>query len=272
MKRVFEMVMLLMLAYPGVFAQNLGTTFQLTPYFDLHSYTWQEFDDNGAEALKESGPKYAFGVLSRYAFLQKRTLYVELDLQYTFGTVDYQGYKFDLQTGQRTPFTTQTGYWNFEVATNAGYIIVLSKRFQLTPLAGCGYEVWNREIAIGDPSGYDEFYSVFFGSVGANATYVAGSNVQIFGAFILKVPFSIAETIDRFPRGQPQHTGLSLSPGINPRIALHIGASLYRVFVLLGFETWTLSKSPAVVGGLHQPESTRVQFGAKLGYTIGVME
>lgn len=252
-------------------SQNLGSTFQLTPYFNLHGYTWKEFDDNGAEALKESGPKFAFGVVPRYSFLQEKNLYVEMEVQYTFGTVDYQGYKFDLQTGQRTPFTTETGYWNFSLATNVGYIIVLSRTFQLTPVAGFGYEVWNREIAIGDPSGYDELYSVFLGHLGASGTYVAGPRFQLFGGFMLKIPFSMSETIDTFPRGQPQYTNLSLSPGMNPRIAFHIGGSVYRVFAVFDFETWTLSKSPAVQGGLHQPESSRMHFGFKLGYTIGVM-
>jgi hypothetical protein len=252
-------------------AQNLGSAFQITPYFNLHGYTWKEFDDNGAEALKESGPKFAFGVVPRYSFLQKKNLFVEMDMQFTFGSVDYQGFKFDLQTGQRTAFTTTTGYTNFELATNAGYIIELSRTFHLTPIAGFGYEVWNREIAIGDASGYDELYSVLHGNIGGTGTYVASSSFQFFFGFMLKIPFSISETIDKFPRGQPQQTNLSISPGVNPRFAFHIGGSVYRVFAMIDFETWTLSRSPDLQGGLHQPESTRMHFGIKLGYTIGVI-
>jgi hypothetical protein len=258
------------LIHPLGYPQNLGSTFQFTPYFNIHGYTWKEFDNNGAEALKESGPKFAFGVLPRYAFLPKKNLYIEMDVRYTFGSVDYQGFKFDLQTGQRTPFTTQTGYWNLEIAANAGYIIELSRTFQLAPLAGFGFEVWNREIATGDPSGYDELYSVFMGNIGGSATFVAHSNFQLFGSFIVKMPFTLSEAIDRFPRGQPQQTNLSLSPGINPRFAFHIGGSLYRVFAVFDFETWTLSRSPDVQGGLHQPESTRMHFGIRLGYTIAM--
>jgi hypothetical protein len=272
MKRQLVLLVSLMLVEATfTYSQNHQTTFQITPYFNLHGYTWKEFDDNGAEALKESGPKYALGMLSRYSFLQKRNLFVETDLQYTLGSVDYEGFKFDLQTGQRTPFTTQTGYSNFELTTNAGYIIELSKTFQLTPVAGFGYEVWNREIAKGDPSGYDELYSVFMGNIGGNATFVANSNFQLFFGFIMKMPLTISETIDKFPRGQPQQTNVAISPGINPRFAFHIGGSVYRVNAVFDFETWTLSRSPDVQGGLHQPESTRTHFGIKLGYTIGVL-
>lgn len=271
MKHTSRLFVLFMLLCSGVFAQNLGSSFQITPYFNLHGYTWKEFDDNGSEALKESGPKFAFGVVPRFSFLHKKNLYIEVDLQYTFGSVDYQGHKFDLQTGQRTPFTTQTGYTHFEVAANTGYIITLSRTFQLTPVAGFGYEVWNRELASGDPSGYDELYSVFLGSIGGNGTYVASNNFQLFFGFKVKMPFSISETIDKFPRGQPQYTNLSISPGINPKLAFHIGGSVYGVLAVFDYETWTLSRSPNVQGGLHQPESSRTHFGIRLGYTIGVM-
>jgi len=88
--------------------------------------------------------------------------------------------------------------------------------------------------------------------------------------FMLKFPFSISETIDRFPRVQSQKFNVNISPGSNPRFAVQVGGSVYRVFAVFDFETWTLSKSPESQG-LHQPESTRAHFGIKLGYTIGLM-
>ncbi len=261
----------LLLALESANAQHLNTTFQITPFLNVHGYTWKEFDDNGTEALKETGPRFAFGAISRYSFLVKKNMFIEMDLCYTIGTVDYQGFKFDLQTGQRTPFTTQTGYSHFEVAANAGYDIGLSRTFLLTPIAGFGYEVWNRDIAINDPSGYAELYTVFLGNLGSNATYIATGNFQLFFGVTVKFPFSISETIDKFPRGQPQQTNVSISPGVNPRLGFHLGGSAYRVFAMFDFETWTLSRSPDVQGGLHQPESTRMRFGVRLGYTIGVI-
>jgi hypothetical protein len=263
-------VALFISASASVFAQNFDATFQITPYFALHGYTWKEFDDNGSEALKESGPRFSFGVLPRFSFLRQKNLFAEMDLQYTFGTVDYEGFTFDLQTGQRTPYTTQTAYSNFEMTTSAGYIVELSKMFQLTPVAGFAYEVWNRDIANGGPLGYDEKYSVFLGHIGVSGTYIVNNRFQFFAGFILKFPFSISETIDRFPRVQSQKFNVNISPGSNPRFAVQVGGSVYRVFAVFDFETWTLSRSPESQG-LHQPESKRTHFGIKLGYTIGVI-
>jgi hypothetical protein len=270
MKRQFGLIVLFVLLSVSGYAQNLRETFQITPYFNLHGYVWKEFEDSGTEALKESGPRYSFGALSRYSFLQKKNLFVEIDAQYTLGTVDYEGFTFDLQTGQRNPYTTQTAYWNLDAAVNVGYILAVGNTFQLTPLAGFGYEIWNRDISNGGPIGYDELYSVLLGRVGVSGTYLPNNYFQIFGGFILAIPFSISETIDRLPRVQSQKFNINLNPGINPRFAFHVGGSVYRVFAVFDFETWTLSKSPESQG-LHQPESTRTHFGIKLGYTIGVI-
>ncbi len=270
MKRNYCLIALLILASTSVFAQNLGSTFQITPYVDLHGYTWKEFDDNGSEALKESGPRFSFGVMPRYSFLHNKNLYIEIDMQYTLGTVDYQGFTFDLQTGARTPFTTKTTYSHFTMVIDAGYIVGLSKKFQLTPVAGFGYEVWNRDIGNGAPNGYDEKYSVVLANVGVNGTFIMSRSAQLFAGFFLRIPLSFSETIDRLPRVGSQKFNIELSPGMNPRFVVQAGGSMYRAFAMLYFETWTLSKSPEVQG-LHQPESTRTHFGIKLGYTIGLI-
>lgn len=270
MKTICLFVALFISASSNVFAQNLGSTLQITPYFDLHGYSWKEFDTNGSEALKESGPRFSFGVLPRYSFLQKRNLYFEMDLQYTLGTVDYEGFTFDIQTGARTPYTTQTSYSNFEATLNAGYIAELSKTFQLSPVAGFGFEVWNRDIGNGNPLGYDEKYSVFLTNVGVNGTFIVTPKIQFFSGVTIRFPLSISESIDRVPRVNSQKFNITLSPGSKPRFLVQVGGSIYRVFAMLYFETWTLSKSPEVQE-LHQPESTRTHFGVKLGYTLGLM-
>ncbi len=251
-------------------AQKAGRTFEITPYGSLQGFSWQEFDDNGSEALKESGPRYAFGVLSRYAFLQKRNLYVEMDLQYTVGTIDYAGFTFDLQTGARTPYKTQTAYSGYEATVNAGYDAELSRTFRLSPVVGFAFEGWLRNIGNGDPAGYDEQYTTFLASVGVIGTYVVTPQVRFSSGVSLKFPLSLSESIDRVPRENSQKFNVTLSPGRNPRFLVHGGGTLYRVFVMLYFETWTLSKSPEVQE-LLQPESKRAHFGIKVGYSFGLM-
>jgi hypothetical protein len=262
--------LLVVLGSANLSAQNLHTTFQITPYVDIHGYSWKEFDNAGAELLKESGPRFSFGVVPRFSFLQKKNLYTEMDFRYALGTVDYDGFVQD-QTGARTPFTTQTVYAGFKLSATIGYNAELSRTFEVTPVVGFGYEFWKRDLANGGPNGYDEKYTVVLGSAGVIGTYVLTPNAQFFSAFLLEFPFSISESIDRYPRVNTTHFNIELSPGNNPRFIVQAGASVYRVLGVLYFETWTLSKSPDVQGGLHQPESTRKYFGIKVGYTIGVM-
>ncbi|MBM2846643.1 MAG: hypothetical protein HW407_1955 [Bacteroidetes bacterium] len=263
-------LLFIVLGVSTALTQNLGQTFQIAPYVGLYDYTWKEFDDNGSEALKESGSRFSFGAVPRYSFLRAKDLYAEMDLQFTSGTVEYTGFVMDLQTGARTPFTTKTAYFNFEVTASAGYIVELTKSFQLTPVAGFGFELWNRDIANGGPNGYDEKYSVALANIGVNGTYILNHNIQVYSGILLKFPLSISESIDRLPRVGTQVSDINLSPGSNPRFAIQVGGSVYQVFAVLYFETWTLSKSPDVKG-LHQPESTRKFFGLKVGYTIEVI-
>ncbi len=251
-------------------AQTLDVPFQLTPYVAVQGFSWQEFDDNGSEALKESGPRFSVGVLSRYSFLQKRSLYVEVDLQYALGTVDYKGFAFDLQTGARTPYNAKSSYSNFEATLSAGYVAEVSKTFRLSPVAGFGFEGWLRDVGNGDPAGYDEKYSVFLANVGVNGVFIVTPKVQFFSGVVVKFPLSLSESIDRLPRVNSQKFNINLTPGSNPRFLVHAGGSIYGVFTLLYFETWTLSQSPEVQG-LLQPESKRVHFGIKLGYSLGLM-
>lgn len=253
----------------SMFAQPFRPTFEITPYGGLHGYGWKEFDANGQQALKESGPRYQFGVLSRVSFLRDRQLFVDADLRYTTGLVDYDGFLMD-QLGNRTPYTTKTGYSGFEATASTGYAFKLASDAYLAPLAGFGFEFWNRDLDNGGPQGYDEKYTVVLATVGTEFVYLVSPSYRMFSMVGMRLPLSISESINLAARGQGGPADINLSPGINPRFIVQAGGTVYSVHVSFFFETWTLSASPADKG-FHQPESTRTYFGLNIGYTIGVM-
>jgi hypothetical protein len=266
MKKTF--ILFFFVLFNVSFAQNLSETFQITPYASIHGFSWKEFSSTGAEDLKEAGPRFSFGVVPRFSFLQRNTMFTELSINYTFGTVDYDGFLMD-QLGNRTPYTNKTAYSSFEIAADAGYIFELSKSLQLAPVAGFGFEYWNRDLDNGGPRGYDEKYSVFLANVGVRGTYILTRNFQFFSGFLLEIPLSISESVNLAARGQGGPADISLNPGINPRYIIEVGGSVYRIVVVMYFETWTLSES-GIDKGFRQPESTRKLFGLRIGYSIGL--
>lgn len=249
------------------FAQNLGGTFHVTPYFTLQGFKWEEFDNKGRSALKETGPLYAFGVVSRFSLPTARSVFAELDLQYAMGVVDYDGFIVTTQ-GVRSPYRTSTGYAHFEGTLSIGYTFRLFGAVELAPVAGFGIEFWNRDLDNGGPNGYDEQYSVSVGDVGVNVAYIHSKNFQVFSGVQLGFPLSLSEVVDLSTRGRSQLPILNLNPGINPRVLLHAGASISRVLIDVYVETWNLSESD-ISNGYYQPYSTRTRYGVKVGFAFG---
>ena len=247
-------------------AQNFGTQFQITPYSEFKIYNWKEFQDNGSLFLEESGLLFQEGFTGRISFLKAKNLYVEPDLKFFFGKVDYDG-SLQTQGGGLQPYKSKTAYFGLIFNANAGYIITLSKNFQIAPVAGLGIEYYNRDLDDGGQYGYDEKYTIFKFRIGGNGTYLLNKNIQIFSGLYLKIPISISESIDLASRGQGGPSDISLSPGKNPIFYIEAGTSIYRAFFKIYFESWTLSKSEPDRGYL-QPESVRKLFGIVLGYTL----
>ncbi len=261
------MIILNTIAVSTGYSQNINQRFQLTPYFNLKGYSWKEFSDTGNEDLSESGTLYDLGGIARYGFTKDMRLYGSADLQFYFGSVGYSGFQFNLQTGERTPYTTNVGYFGVGLDLSSGYDFKIAKSFELTPFAGFGIEYWSRDIGKGSPGGYIEKYTTFSLDLGVRGTYVMDRNSSFFSSLHLNVPVSISESVDLSSIGQP--SDISLSPGINPRFHITLGGSFYSTFVELYFDTWTLSKSGEDRGFL-QPESTRKNYGMRIGYTFAI--
>ena len=258
-------LMLFVLFIDISFAQSSKSSFSFTPYVKLNSFGWKEFDDNGAEALSESGFLFGFGSNAEYAFTKKKNIFIIGDFQMYFGKVDYDGFLFDQQTGQRTPYSNKTGYFGLEFSAISGYKIKTSKEFLLIPIAGLGKEYWTRDLDDGGQYGYDEDYTSILFNLGIFGDYLVDKNVTLFSKFMLKIPLSLSEYVDATSRGNASPADVNLNPGKNPRIYFETGVNFSQVLIVGYFETWTLSKSEPDKNFL-QPESVRTWFGLKVGY------
>ncbi len=245
-------------------AQNLNESFQTTFYTDLRVYTWEEFDDNGAQNLSETGSLFGFGVVPKIALNDSKNFFLRGDFTMYFASVGYNGFTFD-QLGNQTPFTTNTNYFGFEATPELGYNFALSKEFDLTPVTGPGFEHWSRGINGGNAPGYTENYSVFLWDITAEGTYKVDKDIQFIPWFGLRFPLSFSESVDLSQDQGP--SDISLSPGTSPRIRFGLDGSFYRAFASLSFETWSIGKSPQDQNYL-QPNSSRKIFMIKVGYTM----
>ena len=244
---------------------DVNPTFELTPRVDWRYFTWTELAPNGATALTESGSLLVLGLDPRIAFGPRKRFFVEADTSFYLGTVDYDGAQ---QNG--VPVKSKTGYFGLELAPTAGYVFSLGPRFQLTPMAGLGFEYWNRDVGDGDVRGYDEKYTVYRIQTGLRGTYLLNRDFRFYSTLQLKIPVSISESVRVGARGVGPAVDVSLSPGISPAILVEGGTNIRGIVnVALYFETWTLTKSNLDKGFL-QPDSTRKLFGIRVGHSFSL--
>jgi len=249
---------------PAEASADVNPTFELTPRVDWRFFNWTEFGPTGAQNLSESGSLFVFGLDPRFAFGPKKRFFVEADTSVYLGKVDYDGAQLN-----GVPVKSKTGYFGFDLAPTAGYVFSLGSRFQLTPMAGFGFEYWNRDVGDGDVRGYDEKYTVYRIQTGVRGTYLLNRNVRFYSTLQLKVPLAISESVRVGARGVGQPVDISVSPGISPAILVEGGSTIYGFNVALYFETWTLTKSNQDKGML-QPDSTRKLFGLRVGHSFSL--
>jgi len=251
------------------FAQRSKSDFTLKPYLKLNSFGWKEFGDSGNELLTESGLLIGLGTAADYALTKKRNLFIGGDFQLYFGKVGYDGFLFNPQNGQQTPYNSNTGYFGLELSANSGYKAKISKIFIFTPIAGLGLEYWTRDLDDGGQYGYDEDYTAILFNLAAKGDYTAAKNLILFAMVMFKIPIALSEYVDASSRGLASPVDVNLNPGKGLRLYFEFGVNVSKLLFTGYVETWTLDKSPPDKT-FHQPESTRTLFGLKMGYAFNM--
>jgi hypothetical protein len=258
---LLAMLMSICCAFPAA-AASLE---EVTPYFSVQHYTWEEFN-NGRRLLKESGELVAAGVLVGASTDSSVTLRAKAEL--FGGVVDYDG---ETQAPNPIPVQTDVNYFGVRNEFDLGYRAA-SGPLRIEPFAGLGYRWWLRDLedstaATGQPvSGYTEDWLTGYGRLGARGSYRPSDLVALFAEGGALYPFYTGNTVDFVGAGK-----VTFRPRGKVSGFAEAGAAWRYLRLSLYYEGFRWGKSPvkSVAGvGFLQPESTSDVLGVTLGWNF----
>ncbi|MFW5975535.1 MAG: hypothetical protein ACOCP6_02120 [Desulfosalsimonas sp.] len=119
-------------------ASGFCTDFEV--YGKIEHFRWKEYD-GGSELLEESGPVYSVGGIADFPLAEPVS--VKLRGELFGGSVDYDG---ETQPPESYPVTTDTDYLGAKLEADLGWDITVTEKLTLTPFAGIGARLWERDI------------------------------------------------------------------------------------------------------------------------------
>lgn len=264
----FQIILLFNANDAFLLAQTNKKLIEVTPQIVLKSFYWGEYNDKSVQLLEEQGMHYGGGFVSKFKFSRFLDLYTKLDLYYSTGLIDYNGFLQDAQ-GNTEPYKSKTDYRELETSISFGYDFTLAEYFVIAPEFGFQFEYWNRDIDNGGQYGYDEVYNMLSINFGSNFIFPLGNSSEIFFNILGRYPILIEESIDLASRGQGGPADINLEPGANLGLNLELGATVYGAFLSFYYDYLLFSKSK-LDQGYFQPESDRSIVGLRLGYTFSI--
>jgi len=233
------------------------------------SFTWREFDDAGAQLLKESGPRYGLGVAYAHEFPIHLTLRPRIEL--SGGAVDYDG-----RTQAGVPVATTTNYFGIKAEMDLGGRIKLWPGAVFEPFAGIGIRSWSRDIKDGTAAngtlaiGYTEQWSTIYGRLGFRGEQSLGQKNNLFMLAGVKLPVYTENYIND---ANISYGAITLKPGNKPSLFAEAGVKLNIFKISAFYDSMRFKKSPIVmvydpywgVVGYYQPKSESDMIGVKVG-------
>ena len=233
-------------------------------YGHVENFEWKEFDDDGSRILKESGP--LFGIGGSLDFDTRKGIHLEGLGDAFFGRVDYDG-----ATQAGDPLTSETEYAGLLAEANVVVPLNIGPSFTVSPYGGAGGRMWRRELEdSGEASGYVEYWSTFYGTLGIRAAARISAKAELYGKAAVKMPFYNQVSYDFSNIGGPDD--VEVEPGKKAGPYAEIGVTIGN-FMLAGFyEQMKFDKSDqAEIGDdiiVWQPESEATIFGVRAGVTF----
>lgn len=191
---IITVVMLCSMVLPGIPAADAVTNDEYTVTIGPQDFTWKEFGDDGSRLLKESGTLFAIDFSYWREFQDHMT--VKPAAQLFSGTVDYEGH-----TQSGIPANTEVDYFGIKLQGDVGYLARMGS-FSLEPFGGIAFRTWSRDIndsttIFGSPViGYTEWWTMFYGRVGARANLDFSKTFSMFAEAGLKLPIDTTNYID----------------------------------------------------------------------------
>lgn len=150
-------------------------------YLKAESFTWKEFDDDGDQLLKESGPLFGIGSATKFNF---DPLTLKVKGEFFGGRVDYDG-----QTQGGIPVDSDTDYWGLNIGVDLGWKFVLSEDFSVEPFVGPATKYWNRDIkSTDDAIGIEERWWIVYARAGLHGDRTISDRLKIFAEGGIRIP------------------------------------------------------------------------------------
>ena len=252
----------------GISDVHAFTRGDIDVYGLAESFTWREFDNAGAQLLKESGPRYGVGISYTQEFSNHLTLKPRIELN--GGSVDYDG-----QTQAGVPVSTTTDYFGIKFEVDLGNRIRPSQDFILEPFGGIGIRSWARDIKDSTASdgtsaiGYTENWTTFYGRIGLRGEQSFGQKKNLFLMAGVKLPLYTENYINDV---NISSQAITLRPGNEPSLFAEAGVKLDRFKISAFYDSMRFRKSPIVTAysggvlmGFYQPKSSSDMLGVRVG-------
>ena len=251
-----------------MFSGNAGAG-ESNVYAAVSSFTWKEFDDNGARLVKESGELYGIGFAYRSISSDKITL--QPGAEFFGGTVNYDGTAQNLFTGTTLPAKSTVDYFGVKLKIEAGGLLPLSESSSLGPFFGLGIAAWSRTIknaTVSDgttASGAEEKWRTVHLRLGLRGQIAESERTRFFAEAGVKLPV-YTENVAR----------VTVHPGNEPSYFSEAGVQLGSFRASVFYDGMRFSRSSPVSSTEYysgsyyhvnyvQPRSTSDIFGLKLG-------
>jgi hypothetical protein len=249
-------------------ASAQATNVNITPYLGVQNFRWIESEDYGERIVEESGFLNTVQLQSQLLLTPQKKVLFEVDIRYSFGKTNYDGYLL-LNDGNQTPFKTNTGYSGIEASVLVGYAVTLSNGVRLYPLAGTGLEFWQRHLDKGGSMGYTENFRVFHANVGLRAEYSPSKHIEISTSGMVKQPLSAFLTIPIQFSDNTEVSELHLILPKNSSWQFNAGIKIFNFSIEAYYDTWELGKS-SEDRGFYLPTTNRTRKGIIVGYSISI--
>lgn len=242
-----------------LFSTPAITADEVEVYLKTESFTWKEFNDNGAQLLKETGVLYSLGGLVKSDITKSLTFKGKSEL--FGGRVDYDG-----QTWGGTPVETNTDYFGFKTEGDVSWKFMERGKSFLRPFAGLGYRGWQRDLKSTDSAiGYRENWRSLYVRLGVRGDYVFIEQLRISAETGIKLPIYNENEVD--------YLGSTVKPGTEASVFAEVGLKWAMLKVNVFYEGMRFSKSdPVAVNGFQilQPESKADMLGVNIGMVFQI--
>jgi len=226
--------------------------------FRLQQFTWQEYSDNGARLLKESGMLYGISTGEREV---KKNFGMRSRSTVFFGKVDYDG-----QNQAGTPVTSGTSYLGVEGNIDLVAVMPVDDTFKIRGFAGLGGAIWWRDIKdsrdiTGQPAqGYSEYWLNALGRLGFGADARLADNAVLFADFGMKIPFYTQNRIMMLG-------SVTVRPKGKSTPFAEIGCNWGNITMCLNYDTSKFDKSNSVGQyQIYQPRSEENNLNFSIGW------